>query len=72
MGVGFSCPEVPSAHLCLQIVPRLSGPRPHISPRRSPPPHQLRRPQHPAALQGWAGPRAAARGLGPVGGKSLP
>lgn len=69
--LGFTNPEVPSVHFCLQIVPRLLGPRPHISPRCSPPPHQLRHPPHPAALQGWAGPRAVAGGLSPAGGESL-
>lgn len=67
-----TAPEVPSAHFCLQIVPQLLEHRPRISPRCSPQPHQLRHPQHPAVLQGWAGPRAVARGLGPVGGESLP
>uniref|UniRef100_A0A667HKM4 Cytoplasmic tRNA 2-thiolation protein 2 n=1 Tax=Lynx canadensis TaxID=61383 RepID=A0A667HKM4_LYNCA len=61
-------PRGSSAFLCLQIVPRLSGPRPPVSPRRSPPPRGLGL-EHP---QRWAAPRTAARGLGPVGGKACP
>lgn len=61
-------PRGSSAFLRLQIVPRLSGPRPPVSPRRSPPPHGLGL-EHP---QRWAAPRTAARGLGPAGGKARP
>lgn len=56
-----AAPEVPSAPLCLQTVPRLLGPRPpRSSPRRSPPSQRLRRPPCPAATAGWAGPSTAA------------
>lgn len=61
-------PRGSSACLCLQIVPRLLGLRPRISPRRIPPPLGLRL-GHP---QRWAVPRSAARGLGPAGGKARP
>lgn len=58
---GSAAPEVPSAPLCLQTVPRLLGPRPpRSSPRRSPPSQRLRRPPCPAATAGWAGPSTAA------------
>lgn len=61
-------PSGSSGFLCLQTVPRLSGPRPPVSPRRSPPPRGLGL-EHPRR---WAAPRTAARGPGPAGGKARP